>query len=85
MVAVQQVKEELNPFEIAKQQFDRAADYLELEDSMRNVLRAAKRQLIVSIPVKMDGGETQRFLKAIAYSTTLRAVLPRAGFVTTRT
>src|SRR5687767_258799 len=53
--------EELNPFEIAKQQFDRAADYLELEDSMRNVLRSAKRQLIVSIPVKMDGGETKVF------------------------
>ena len=47
-------KEELNPFEIAKQQFDRAADYLELEQSLRNVLRSAKRQLIVSIPVKMD-------------------------------
>ena len=54
-------KEELNPFEIAKQQFNRAADYLELEESMRAVLRTAKRQLIVSIPVKMDGGETKVF------------------------
>ena len=54
-------REELNPFEIAKQQFDRAADYLELEESMRNVLRNAKRQLIVSIPVRMDGGETKVF------------------------
>ena len=54
-------REELNPFEIAKQQFDRAADYLELEESMRNVLRSAKRQLIVSIPVRMDGGETKVF------------------------
>src|SRR5215468_2737924 len=54
-------KEELNPFEIAKQQFDRAADYLELEESMRNVLRNAKRQLVVSIPVRMDGGETKVF------------------------
>ena len=52
-------QEELNPFEIAKQQFDRAADYLELEQSLRNVLRSAKRQLIVSIPVKMDGGEKE--------------------------
>ena len=55
------VQEELNPFEIAKQQFNRAADYLELEESMRAVLRTAKRQLIVSIPVKMDGGETKVF------------------------
>jgi glutamate dehydrogenase/leucine dehydrogenase len=54
-------QEELNPFEIAKQQFDRAADYLDLEESMRNVLRNAKRQLIVSIPVRMDGGETKVF------------------------
>src|SRR2546421_1513420 len=54
-------KEELNPFEIAKQQFNRAADYLELDQSLRNVLRSAKRQLIVSIPVRMDGGETKVF------------------------
>lgn len=53
--------EELNPFEIAKQQFDRAADYLDLPDSMRGVLRAAKRQLIVSIPVKMDSGRVEVF------------------------
>ena len=54
-------QEELNPFEIAKQQFDRAADYLELDQSLRHVLRNAKRQLIVSIPVRMDGGETKVF------------------------
>jgi glutamate dehydrogenase (NAD(P)+) len=53
--------EELNPYEIAKQQFDRAADYLELDDSMRRVLKNAKRQLVVSIPVKMDNGEVQVF------------------------
>jgi glutamate dehydrogenase (NAD(P)+) len=54
-------QEELNPFEIAKQQFNRAADYLDLEPSMRHVLENAKRQLIVSIPVKMDGGDVQVF------------------------
>src|SRR5256885_4098207 len=61
MATAAPAKEELNPFEIAKQQFNRAADYLELEESMRAVLRTAKRQLIVSIPVKMDGGETKVF------------------------
>ena len=60
-MAIAAPAEELNPFEIAKQQFDRAADYLELEESLRNVLRSAKRQLIVSIPVRMDGGETKVF------------------------
>lgn len=53
--------EELNPFKIATQQFDRAADILELDESMRQVLRNSKRQLIVSIPVKMDSGETRVF------------------------
>ena len=60
MVAVQ-AQEELNPFEIAKQQFDRAADLLNLDESMRQVLKHTKRQLIVSIPVKMDGGDVQVF------------------------
>jgi len=60
MVAVQ-AQEELNPFEIAKQQFDRAADLLELNESTRQVLKNAKRQLIVSIPVKMDGGDVKVF------------------------
>lgn len=53
--------EELNPFQIAKQQFNRAADYLNLDLSTRNVLSSPKRQLIVSIPVKMDGGDVQVF------------------------
>jgi glutamate dehydrogenase (NAD(P)+) len=55
------LKEELNPFEIAKQQFNRAADYLDLDVSLRRVLETPKRQLIVSIPVKMDGGDVQVF------------------------
>jgi len=54
-------QEELNPFEIAKHQFNRAADFLNLDASLRNVLQTPKRQLIVSIPVKMDGGDVQVF------------------------
>jgi glutamate dehydrogenase (NAD(P)+) len=54
-------QEELNPYKIALAQFDRAADVLELGESMRNILKHAKRQLIVSIPVKMDGGDVQVF------------------------
>ncbi|HEX8117467.1 MAG TPA: Glu/Leu/Phe/Val dehydrogenase, partial [Pyrinomonadaceae bacterium] len=53
--------EELNPFKIAQQQFDTAANYLGLDESMRQVLKNAKRQLVVSIPVKMDGGEVRVF------------------------
>ncbi|MDQ1639552.1 MAG: glutamate dehydrogenase [Pyrinomonadaceae bacterium] len=61
MATMEALQEELNPFQIAKQQFNRAADYLDLDQSTRNVLSAAKRQLIVSIPVKMDGGDVQVF------------------------
>jgi len=53
--------EELNPFKIATRQFDLAADKLGLDDSTRQVLKNAKRQLIVSIPVKMDDGRVQVF------------------------
>jgi len=72
MATKEAFQEELNPFAIAKQQFNKAADYLNLDASLRNVLSSPKRQLIVSIPVKMDGGDVQLF-EAIACSTTLRA------------
>ena len=61
MATKEAFQEELNPFEIAKQQFNRAADYLDLDASTRHVLSTPKRQLIVSIPVKMDGGDVQVF------------------------
>jgi glutamate dehydrogenase/leucine dehydrogenase len=54
-------KETLNPFEIAQKQFDTAADYLKLDESMRSMLKTPKRQLIVSIPVRMDNGEIRVF------------------------
>lgn len=53
--------ENLNPFEIAQKQFDDAAEYLKLDDSMRAVLKTPKRQLIVSIPVRMDDGRIEVF------------------------
>src|SRR5262245_14016177 len=55
------VKETLNPFAIAQQQFDNAAEYLKLESWLRDVLRKPKRQLIVSIPTKMDDGSIKVF------------------------
>jgi len=55
------IAEDLNPFEVAQKQFDKAADYLQLDESMRNVLKNPKRQLIVSIPVKMDDGRIAVF------------------------
>lgn len=61
MATKEAFQEELNPFAIAKAQFNKAADFLNLDASLRNVLSSPKRQLIVSIPVKMDGGEVQVF------------------------
>jgi glutamate dehydrogenase (NAD(P)+) len=55
------VKEVLNPFEIAQAQFDTAADVLKLDPWLREVLRRPKRQLIVSIPTKMDDGSIRVF------------------------
>jgi glutamate dehydrogenase (NAD(P)+) len=53
--------ENLNPYVFALRQFDRAADHLELDHGSREVLRNPKRQLIVSIPVKMDDGSIRVF------------------------
>jgi len=50
-----------NPFHIAQQQFDMAADILDLPDSIRAVLRVPQRELTVNFPVKMDGGGTRMF------------------------
>src|ERR1051326_1205835 len=53
--------ENLNPFEISKQQFNEGADLIKLDDGLREVLIHPKRQLIVSIPVKMDDGSIRVF------------------------
>src|SRR6266705_595050 len=55
------VKETLNPFEIAQKQFDTAAEHLKLDPWLREVLRRPKRQLVVSIPTKMDDGSIKVF------------------------
>lgn len=47
-----------NPREVANRQFDIAADILSLDPGTRAILRAPKRLLRVSIPVRMDNGET---------------------------
>jgi len=56
-----QAAEDLNPYRFALLQFERAADKLGLNSGTREVLRNPKRQLIVSIPVKMDNGTIHVF------------------------
>ncbi len=54
-------REDLNPLRIAQIQFDMAAEYLKLDQGLRQILRAPKRVLEVSIPTKMDNGQIKVF------------------------
>ena len=60
-VAAEAPRENLNPFEISVQQFNLAAEHLNLKDGLRKTLARPKRAMIVSIPVKMDDGNIQVF------------------------
>jgi glutamate dehydrogenase (NAD(P)+) len=46
---------------IAQEQFDRAADVLDLDDDVRKVLREVKRELTVHFPVLMDDRSIEMF------------------------
>ena len=46
-------------FAIAQEQFDRAADVLDLDSDMRKVLREVKRELTVNFPVMLDDGSIE--------------------------
>src|SRR5690349_2340350 len=48
-----------NPFHIAQQQFDTAAELLDLPQDIREVLRVPQRELTVRFPVRMDDGTTK--------------------------
>ena len=52
---------QINPFAIAQQQFDEAAEILGLDDGMRQFLRVPQREFRFSLPVKMDDGKVQVF------------------------
>lgn len=50
-----------NPWEMALEQLDGVAKFINLNPNAHKVLRSPKRCLIVSIPVKMDTGEVRVF------------------------
>lgn len=50
-----------NPFQIAQQQLDEAADVLGLDPATHELLRWPLRELHVTLPVKMDDGTTKIF------------------------
>jgi glutamate dehydrogenase (NAD(P)+) len=52
---------ELNPFKIAQEQIDAAAERLGLDPATHELLRWPQRELIVTIPVQMDDGKIKIF------------------------
>jgi glutamate dehydrogenase (NAD(P)+) len=50
-----------NPFEVAQQQLDEAAELLELDSAIHHLLRWPLRELHVTLPVRMDDGSTKVF------------------------
>jgi len=53
--------DEVNPFESMMSRFDHAAELLDLDRGLYAILRKPEKQLIVSIPVRMDDGEIEVF------------------------
>lgn len=55
------LEEMLNPFKIAQEQLDQAADFLKLDPAVHAMLREPMREFHVLIPVRMDSGEVEVF------------------------
>jgi glutamate dehydrogenase (NAD(P)+) len=55
------MKSAFNPFDMAQQQFDKAADVLELDPATRDLLRNPQREYHFGIPVRMDDGKFRVF------------------------
>src|SRR6266446_1841305 len=51
----------LNPYYMAIQQFEAAADKLNLSEDMREILLQPKRELAVNFPVRLDSGRSKTF------------------------
>jgi len=54
-------KKSYNPFETAQEQFDHAAELLELDQGTRELLRNPMREYHFNIPVRMDDGNVKVF------------------------
>jgi len=55
------MSEELNPFEIAQRQLDTAAEIMQLDPAVHELLRWPIRELHVTLAVRMDDGSTEIF------------------------
>jgi len=53
--------EKINPFDVVKQQIDRCAEILGLSPDVTTMLKTPRRELHVSLPVRMDDGSIKVF------------------------
>jgi glutamate dehydrogenase/leucine dehydrogenase len=53
--------QEKNPHQLAVQNFEKAADVLQLEEDVRLMIRSPERVLAVTVPVRMDNGHIRCF------------------------
>src|SRR5258708_2938413 len=51
----------MNAYDVAIENFDIAAEALELENDVREMIKYPERVLSVSVPVRMDNGHIKRF------------------------
>jgi len=58
-MTTEQVAAAINPWHVAQAQFDLAADMLNLDPGLRQVMREPRRELTVHFPVKMDDGSVK--------------------------
>jgi glutamate dehydrogenase (NAD(P)+) len=61
MASQNPVAEAPNIWAVAQEQFDHAAEKLDLDDGMRRVLRVPQRELTVNFPVTLDSGDVRVF------------------------
>ena len=61
MNATESTNSEPGAYETALRQFDEAAEILDLDADMREILRRPKRELVVNFPVEMDDGGMRMF------------------------
>jgi glutamate dehydrogenase/leucine dehydrogenase len=61
MPVSEKVKVSKNPYEAAMQNFDLAANMLELDPDVRTIIKYPERILQVSLPVRLDDGRVHRF------------------------
>ncbi|MFN8484339.1 MAG: Glu/Leu/Phe/Val dehydrogenase [Anaerolineae bacterium] len=55
------LEKKVNPWDVAREQFDRAVAFLDLKSGVREMLRNTKRELTVNFPVQMDNGSVRIF------------------------